>query len=155
MLGLEQGWGSISFWESSEQCQPRACCAVISDFHSTTRNLQQHTQSGHGVGEQPAPSLSLAQWQYFTSIPSSLVNLSLDVHGFVLPWSTKLNFLIIWQDAFVLWMLLGPGQIKGYSLGSYAYRQIFANSQKVQIFSHLFWTRCLTRDEIQDRCSTN
>lgn len=41
-------------------------------------------------------------------IPSSLVSLSLDVQGSVLPWSIKLNLLTIWQDAFVLRMLLGP-----------------------------------------------
>lgn len=41
-------------------------------------------------------------------IPSSLVSLSLDVQGSVLPRSAKLYLLTIWQDAFVLGTLLGP-----------------------------------------------
>lgn len=46
-------------------------------------------------------------------VPSSLVSLSLDVQGSALPWSRKLNLLAIWQDAFVLWMLLGPSTDQG------------------------------------------
>lgn len=61
-----------------------------------------------GEADSPFPVTCPVTILHKHPIPSSLVSLSLDVQGSVLPWSTKLNFLTIWQYAFVLWMFLGP-----------------------------------------------